>query len=49
VSAKVFQQARDLTAGMIRQVPPKGSVLQAADVELTAGNRAQQLFVIRVE
>lgn len=49
MQAQAFEQAGDLAAGFVVHVAAQGFVLHTADVELAAGDGAEQGIVIVVE
>ena len=49
MQAQAFEQSGHLAAALARQEPAQGLILQAADVELAAGDGAKQVFVFLVE
>lgn len=49
MDAQALQQARDLSAVLLRQVAAERLVLQSADVEFAASDDAEQCVVVRVE
>src|ERR1700694_5254994 len=49
VGAQPFHQAGDLARVLVLDAPAQVFVLEAADVELAAAQRLEQLFVLRIE